>query len=113
MSWRAHGMRTWILQRLTALYLLVYLAVFIVYLAGSPESNFADWRALFSDPLANIATLLFFYSLMFHVWVGVRDILIDYVHVSSLRLVLWTLITLVLIVLAIWISMILYSVVVL
>lgn len=111
MSWRAHGMRTWILQRLTALYMLGYLVAFGVYLSSQPITDFADWHARFSDPVANIATLLFFYSLMFHAWVGVRDILIDYVHLTSLRLVLWALISLVLIVMAIWISMILFSVV--
>lgn len=111
MTWRAHGMRTWILQRLTALYLLGYLVVFGLYLLSQPVAGFADWRACFSNLIANIATLLFFYSLMFHAWVGVRDILIDYVHQSSLRLVLWALISLCLIVMAIWVSLILISVV--
>lgn len=111
MTWRAHGMRTWILQRLTALYMLVYIVAFAVYLITQPIADFTDWRARFSDPAANIASLLFFYSLMFHAWVGVRDILIDYVHLSSLRLALWALISLALIVMAIWISMLLFSVV--
>jgi len=110
-SWRAQGMRTWILQRLTALYLLGYLVVFTIYLTGLPDADFTDWRARFSEPMANIATLLFFYSLLFHAWVGVRDILIDYVHLSSLRLALWAVISLALIVMAIWVTMILFSVV--
>jgi succinate dehydrogenase / fumarate reductase membrane anchor subunit len=113
MSWRAQGMRTWILQRLTALYMLIYLLVFGVSLLSQPVHDFSNWRSHFSAVFPNIATLLFFFSLLFHAWVGVRDILIDYVHASSLRLLLWIIITLGLVMLAIWISMVLYSVVIL
>lgn len=111
MSWRAQGMRTWILQRLTALYMLVYLVVFVVSLPGRSGLDYVAWRAHFSEPFANIAALLFFYSLLFHAWIGVRDILIDYVHVTSIRLIVWAILTLGLVFLAIWVSMILYSVV--
>lgn len=113
MSWRALGMRTWILQRLTALYMLAYLLAAAIILLSHPAHDYASWHAHFTSPLTNIATLLFFFSLLFHAWVGVRDILIDYVHISGLRLALWALVTLALIALAIWASMILYSVVVL
>lgn len=113
MSWRALGMRTWILQRLTALYMLVYLVAGAIILLERPVHNFVSWRAQFTSPVTNIATLLFFFSMLFHAWVGLRDILIDYVHIYSLRFVLWALFTLGLIALAIWLSMILYSVIVL
>lgn len=113
MSWRAHGLRTWILQRLTALYVVLYLLIFAITVFRLPLHDFAHWHALFVSPFANIATLLFFYSLLFHAWVGIRDILIDYVQVASIRYVIWLLITLGVVVMAIWISMILFSVVVL
>jgi succinate dehydrogenase / fumarate reductase membrane anchor subunit len=113
MSWRAQGMRTWILQRLTAVYMLLYLLVFAGFVFRHPIHDFTDWQTLFTAPTTNIATLLFFYALLFHAWVGIRDILIDYVHVSNIRFFLWILINLGIIAMAIWISMILYSVVVL
>ena len=113
MSWRALGMRTWILQRLTAVYMLLYLIGFSIVLLRHPAFDFASWRTLFTSVASNIATDLFFFSLLFHAWVGIRDILIDYVHASSIRLLLWIIITLGIIALGIWVSMILYSVVVL
>jgi len=112
MSWRAQGMRTWILQRLTAVYMLLYLLVFAVLVFRQPTHDFASWHSLFVHPVVNIATVLFFYALLFHAWVGIRDILIDYVHVSSIRFFLWIVVNLTIIAMAIWISMILYSVVV-
>jgi len=111
MSWRAQGMRTWILQRLTALYLLIYLIVFAVIVYRQPQHDYASWRNLFITPFANIATLLFFYSLLLHAWIGIRDILIDYVHVTVLRYIFWLMVTLVVIGIGIWISMLLFSVV--
>jgi len=111
MSWRAQGMRTWILQRLTALYMLIYMLVYSVVVVRNPISDFAAWRDLFAAPVSNIATVVFFFSLLFHAWVGIRDILIDYVPISGLRLVLWTLATLAIIAIALWVSMVLYSLV--
>lgn len=111
MSWRAHGIRNWLLQRLTAIYMLFYLIAFTVVIFRIPTIEFTAWRNLFVSPSANIATGLFFFSILFHAWVGMRDILIDYVHVASIRYVLWILITLALIAMGLWASMVLYAVV--
>jgi len=112
MSWRAQGMRAWLLQRLTAIYMLLYAIGFVIYFAGRTVVDHVSWQALFIHPVANIATLIFFFSILYHAWVGVRDILIDYVKWSPLRFILWTLITALLIAMGIWVTMILYSLVV-
>ena len=111
MSWRAQGMRTWLLQRLSAIYMLLYGIGFAIYVINYDVVDFASWQALFIPPVANIATLIFFFSILYHAWVGIRDILIDYVKWSPLRFVLWTLVTALLIALGVWVTMILYSVV--
>ena len=112
MSWRAQGMRTWLLQRLTAIYMLLFGAGFSVYIICQPVVDYASWRNLFVHPVANIATLIFFFSILYHAWVGVRDILIDYIKFSPLRFILWIAITTLLVAMGVWVSMILYSVVV-
>ena len=111
MSWRAQGMRTWMMQRLTAVYMVLYLIVFGILFLRLPVVDYAHWRNLFVSPITNIATGLFFFSILYHAWVGIRDILIDYVHWTGIRFLLWVLITLALIALGLWTSMILYSVV--
>ncbi len=111
MSWRAQGMRTWLLQRLTAVYLLLYGIFFGIYISLSSVQDFESWRALFTHPISNIATAVFFYSILYHAWVGIRDILIDYVPVAYLRFFLWVGMTFSLAVLAAWVSMILFNVV--
>ena len=111
MSWRAQGMRAWLLQRLTAVYMLWYGIFFGFYISLSPVNGFESWRALFMHPISNIATAVFIYSILYHAWVGMRDILIDYVPLAYLRFFLWVAMTFGLSVLAVWVSMILFSVV--
>lgn len=91
MSRKASGLRAWILQRLSA----IYLALFLLY-AGlrwlpAPPASYQVWRAWVADPWVGIAILLFFLSLLLHAWIGIRDVLIDYVHPFGVRLTLLTL----------------------
>jgi len=104
-------MRTWLLQRLTAIYMLLYGIGFAIYIAKYAAVDYSSWRSLFVTPVANIATLIFFLSILYHAWVGVRDILIDYIKWSPLRFLLWIMVTTLLIALGVWVTMILYSVV--
>ena len=111
MSWRAQGMRTWLLQRLTAVYMLLFVISCLIYLSLHQPINFAAWREFFSLPTVSIATTLFFLSLLYHAWVGIRDIMVDYIHDIAIRFTLWVLITLLLIGMSIWVFLILLQVV--
>ena len=111
MGHRAQGLRTWLLQRLSAVYMAIYTLVAIIWLYSHAPLDYASWQALFAHPLTNIFTQLFIYLLLAHAWVGVRDIFVDYVHPVSIRFILLIGITLLQVVLAIWVFMTFYSVV--
>lgn len=89
MSRQAHGLRAWLLQRMTAVYLLLYVVYLFVYFLGTSISDFNAWHAWLSDPLVNLATGLFVLSLLLHAWVGVRDVIMDYVTHTGLRVSLF------------------------
>jgi succinate dehydrogenase / fumarate reductase membrane anchor subunit len=55
-----------------------------------------------------VATLLFFASLILHAWVGMRDILMDYIKPTGIRLGLEVGVILVLAVYAAWTAQILW-----
>jgi succinate dehydrogenase / fumarate reductase, membrane anchor subunit len=81
-----YGMRDWLAQRVTAAIMAVYsLILAFVLLSGQPIS-YAVWRDLFAHGWMRVATLLFAFSLAWHAWVGMRDILMDYVKPTALRL---------------------------
>lgn len=89
MSRRAHGLRAWLLQRFSAVYLLLFIAYLFVHFARAPAADFAAWQAWLADPLVNLATGLFILSMLVHAWVGIRDVIMDYVTHTGLRVALF------------------------
>ena len=83
-----YGLRDWLAQRITAVVMAVYtLIVLYVLMTGAPL-NYARWKDLFSNAWMRVATLLFAASLAWHMWVGVRDILMDYIKPLGWRFTL-------------------------
>jgi succinate dehydrogenase membrane anchor subunit len=92
-----YGFRDWLAQRVTAVVMAVYTVVFLVAFAASRPSDYAAWHAFFAQGWLRLATLLFFVSLFYHAWIGVRDIFMDYIKPVWLRLTLEVVVILVLI----------------
>jgi succinate dehydrogenase / fumarate reductase membrane anchor subunit len=83
-----YGLRDWLAQRVTAAIMAVYsVIVTIIVLINTPLS-YTVWRDLFTQGWLRVATLLFAVSLAWHAWVGMRDIIMDYVKPDGLRLAL-------------------------
>ena len=88
MSRTAQGLWAWLLQRVSAVYLGIYLiAVPLIALLGEPL-DYQRWRAWLGAPGMGIATALFALAVGVHAWLGVREVFIDYVHPVWLRLLL-------------------------
>lgn len=89
MSRQAHGLRAWLLQRITAAYLLLFIIYLCIHFIRTPLREYAVWHAWLANPLVNLAAGLFVLSILVHAWVGVRDIVIDYVTHTGLRVTLF------------------------
>lgn len=111
MSLQAQGMRAWLLQRLTAIYIAIYSLSLIVWVVSNVPVNYSNWYGLFAHPLIIIATVIFYLSILIHAWVGMRDIMVDYVKPSSVRFVFLTGLALSLVVMATWLLLIVISLV--
>ncbi|HTN93515.1 MAG TPA: succinate dehydrogenase, hydrophobic membrane anchor protein, partial [Gallionella sp.] len=74
-----YGLRDWLLQRITAVLMAVYLVLLAGYLLMQPYVDYDVWTALFSSQVVRTFTLLFLLSLFYHAWVGIRDIVMDYI----------------------------------
>ena len=83
-----YGLRDWLAQRVTAVIMAVYSIIAVAIFILNKNITYAVWRDLFSHGWMRVATLLFMASLAWHAWVGVRDILMDYVKPAGLRLTL-------------------------
>src|ERR1700749_4282763 len=74
------GLWEWRLQRLTALALIplaLYFAASILWLATSDRTTAAAWLA---SPVPALLVILFVLAGLAHALVGLRSVLLDYVH---------------------------------
>jgi succinate dehydrogenase / fumarate reductase, membrane anchor subunit len=83
-----YGMRDWLAQRITAVIMAVYSLIVVAVVTLNSPLKYEGWKALFSQGAMRVATLIFALSLAWHAWVGVRDILMDYIKPDGLRLAL-------------------------
>lgn len=111
MTFRASGMRAWLLQRLSSVYMAVFIVTVLIWYSVTDAVSYSAWRELLGQPVVAVAVVLFFCSLLIHAWVGMRDVLIDYVPIMGLRLVILLGIAVFLVAMGIWVAFILISVV--
>ncbi len=79
------GLPAWLVQRASALYLLLFLLFVLVSLWRQPVHHHADWMLWLARPGMREALALFFAALLAHLWVGLRDVLLDYARPARLR----------------------------
>jgi succinate dehydrogenase / fumarate reductase membrane anchor subunit len=83
-----YGLRDWLAQRITAVIMALYTVILLIVLIQAAPIGYSVWKDLFTQGWMRVATLLFATSFAWHAWVGVRDILMDYVKPDGLRLAL-------------------------
>jgi succinate dehydrogenase / fumarate reductase membrane anchor subunit len=81
-----YGTGDWLLQRLTAVVMAGYTVFAFLALILHRPPNYAAWKSVFSEMWFQVGTMLFVASLLYHAWVGMRDIIMDYVKPTSMRL---------------------------
>lgn len=107
MSRQASGLKAWVIQRVTGAYLALFILYLAVHFLFNAPADFAAWQGWVTAPSVTIAGMLFFLSVLMHSWIGVRDIVIDYIHCSALRVALLVVVALVLLASGIWVVKIL------
>ncbi len=104
-----YGLKEWLAQRITAVVMTVYAVLMAALLAARAPADHEAWRALFAPQWMRLATLIFLLSLFYHGWIGMRDILMDYIKPTGVRLALQVVVVLSLIAYAGWAVQILWS----
>ena len=104
-----YGLKDWLIQRVTAVVMALYTLFLIGFFLTQPLT-FASWQGFFHFLPVRLASLLFLLSVFIHAWVGMRDIFMDYVHPTVIRLALHVAVILALLAYAAWAVEILWSV---
>jgi succinate dehydrogenase / fumarate reductase, membrane anchor subunit len=83
-----YGMGDWLAQRFTAIAMAIYTVILMVAFFGGRNFSYDGWAGLYSHAWMKVATIVALVSLTYHAWVGMRDVWMDYVKPTGIRLLL-------------------------
>ncbi len=83
-----YGLRDWLSQRVTAAVMAIFTLVVIVQVLLPGPMGYDKWAGIFSHQWMKVLTFVVIVSLLYHAWVGIRDVLMDYVKPVGTRLTL-------------------------
>ncbi|MFN9726789.1 succinate dehydrogenase, hydrophobic membrane anchor protein [Acidovorax sp.] len=84
-----YGLRDWLSQRVTAALMALFTVLVLAQLLlVKGPIGYDAWAGIFSSQWMKVITFSVIVSLAWHVWVGVRDIFMDYIKPVGVRLAL-------------------------
>ena len=83
-----YGLRDWLSQRVTAVLMALFTLVLLVQVLLPGPLGYDKWAGIFAAQWMKVLSFVVFIALAWHAWVGMRDILMDYVKPVGTRLVL-------------------------
>ena len=83
-----YGWRDWLSQRITATLMALFTLLVLLQVLLPGPLNYDKWSGIFAAQWMKVLTFVVIVSLLYHVWVGVRDIWMDYIKPLGLRLAL-------------------------
>ncbi len=107
---RFTGLAAWWVQRLSAVYMLAFVIFLLATFAVHPMHDFAQWRGWVGHANITVPLATFFAALLAHMWVGLRDVLLDYAKPPAVQRLLLAIVGVCLLALAGSVTWILVSV---
>ena len=83
-----YGLSDWLMQRITAVAIGLYVLLLLGILVLTPGLDLAQWQDIFRSQVFRIATSVALMAMFLHAWVGMRDIIMDYIRPTAIRLTL-------------------------
>ncbi len=83
-----NGVHDWLLLRASAIVISLYILYILYFFLTAVQINYEIWHGFFGAMFTRIFTLLALLALVIHAWIGVWQVLTDYIKLLALRLVL-------------------------
>ena len=83
-----YGLRDWLALRITAALMALFTLALVVQVLLPGELGYDKWAGIFSRQWMKALTFVVIVSLLYHVWVGMRDVWMDYVKPVGIKLAL-------------------------
>lgn len=84
-SLTGNGLKDWWIQRVTAVYFLVYSVFMLFFIVTHRPLSYSAWIHLFHMPSFKIATIIALFMLFLHTWIGIWTVTTDYIKCTMLR----------------------------
>ncbi len=105
-----NGIHDWLLLRGAAMIITLYVLYLLGFILMSGHLTYDVWRGFFASPFTKVVTLLTLFSILVHGWIGMWQVLTDYVKPLAGRLLLQLAIVVTLLVYAIYGTVVVWSV---
>lgn len=83
-----YGFRDWLSQRVTAALMALFTFALVVQVLMPGPMSYDKWAGIFAAQWMKLLSFTVVVALLWHAWVGMRDIWMDYIKPVGLRLVL-------------------------
>ncbi|MDP2368312.1 succinate dehydrogenase, hydrophobic membrane anchor protein [Rhodoferax sp.] len=82
-----YGLRDWLSQMVTGVLMALFTLLVLAQLIFTKGAiGYAKWAGIFSSQWMKALTFAMIIALLYHAWVGIREILTDYAKPMSVRL---------------------------
>ena len=86
------GLRPWIIQRISAVIIAAYILYFAFCVLFVNPLSADAWSPWLAQPFNNISMGLFLVAVLWHAWIGIRDVVLDYIYNVVVRMLVLTLV---------------------
>lgn len=83
-----NGVHDWLLLRASAIVITLYILYILGFVVIVPDITYEIWRGFFASHITKVFTLLTLLSILAHAWIGLWQVLTDYIKPLAIRLVL-------------------------
>ncbi len=97
-----NGIHDWLLLRAAAMVMTLYVLYILGFIVMSGTLTYDIWRGFFASNFTKVFTLLTLFSILVHGWIGMWQVLTDYIKPLALRMMLQLVIVVALLVYAIY-----------
>lgn len=104
------GLRDWVIQRVSAIMMIVYVLGLIYFFATHPNTAYYEWHGLFAHAWMKVGTALVILALLYHAWIGMWTIFTDYIKCACVNWIIQIIVILALIAFFLAALLILWSV---
>ncbi|WP_336803425.1 succinate dehydrogenase membrane anchor subunit [Erwinia aphidicola] len=97
-----NGIHDWLLLRAAAMVMTLYVLYILGFIVMSGTLTYDIWRGFFASSFTKVFTLLTLFSILVHGWIGMWQVLTDYIKPLAMRMILQLVIVVALLVYAIY-----------